>query len=99
MYAVAVNLKTPRSWRLKVQDFISKLEEAFGSRLIAVVALPSPEDLLYDSNVLIVLDKLKEGDLEKTAAITPDEISPLVVPEEDKDAVEAFQLRGGVKVE
>ncbi len=98
MYSVAVNLRSPREWRLKVQKFISRLEDSFKDRLVSVIALPSPEDSLYDSNVLVMLDKLKQGDLREVASLAPDEVSPLVVPKEDREAVEAFFLRGGTRV-
>ena len=98
MYSVAVNLRSPREWRLKVQKFISRLEDSFKNRLVSVIALPSPEDSLYDSNVLVMLDKLKQGDLREVASLAPDEVSPLVVPKEDREAVEAFFLRGGTRV-
>ncbi len=90
MYSIAVNLRSPREWRRKVQEFTSRLEAALGDRLVMVVALPSPSDSLYDSNVLVVLDRIGPGDLEAVASISPEGVSPLVVPEGDRQAVEAF---------
>ncbi len=99
MYSVVVNLRSPKDWRLKIQGFVAELERKLNGRLVLVVALPSPGDLLYDSNVLVVLDELKPGDLETVASLAPDDVSPLVVPSEDKDAVEAFLLRGGLRID
>ncbi len=98
MYSVAINLRSPKDWREKVQLFVSKLESIMGGRLVSVIALPSEEELLYDSNVLVVLDEIREGDLERVASVAPDGVNPLVVPEEDEGAVEAFLLLGGKRL-
>ncbi|MDK2464357.1 MAG: hypothetical protein QI223_06280 [Candidatus Korarchaeota archaeon] len=95
MHSMVVDLRSPREWRRKIQLFTSSLESVLGGRLIMVVALPSPADTLYDSNVLVVLDELRPGDLEAVASLTPEGVSPLVVPEDDRQAVEAFSLAGG----
>jgi len=95
MYSIAVNLRSSREWRREVQEFLSRLEAALGDRLVMVVALPSPSDSLYDSNVLVVLDELRPGDLKTVASLAVGEVNPLVVPEDDKQAVEAFLLAGG----
>lgn len=95
MHSMVVDLRSPREWRWKIQLFTSRLESVLGGRLVMVVALPSPSDTLYDSNVLVVLDELRPGDLEAVASLSPEGVSPLVVPEADRQAVEAFILVGG----
>ncbi len=91
MHSMVVDLRSPREWRWKIQLFTSRLESVLGGRLVMVVALPSPSDTLYDSNVLVVLDELRPGDLEAVASLSPEGVSPLVVPEADRQAVEAFR--------
>ena len=90
MYSVVVNLRSPKDWRLKVQEFVARLEDRFNGRLLLLVALPSPSDLLYDSNVLVVLDDIRPGDLEAVVSLAPEDVNPLVVPSGDRDAIDAF---------
>ncbi len=99
MLALAVNYRAPRRWREKVVSFASALERAFGPRLEAVVALPDPEDRLYDSNVLVVLSgPVTLEDHSTVARLTPEGISPLVTPGDDRASLEAFLLAGGQHV-
>ncbi|MDK2463255.1 MAG: hypothetical protein QI223_00555, partial [Candidatus Korarchaeota archaeon] len=83
-------------WGTELASFASALERAFGPRLEAVVALPDPEDRLYDSNVLVVL--AGPGTLEehsRVASLTPEGVSPLVTSGDDMATLEAFLLAGG----
>jgi len=99
MLALAVNYRAPRRWREKVASFASALERAFGPRLEAVVALPDPEDRLYDSNVLVVLSgPVTLEDHSTVARLTPEGISPLVTSGDDRASLEAFLLAGGKEV-
>ncbi|MCD6244680.1 MAG: hypothetical protein J7J65_05550 [Candidatus Korarchaeota archaeon] len=98
MYSVVVNLRSPKDWRLKVQEFVARLEDRFDGRLLLLVALPSPSDLLYDSNVLVVLDDIRPGDLEAVVSLAPEDVNPLVVPSGDRDAIDAFLLKGGLRI-
>ncbi len=98
MYALAVNFSSPREWREAVSRFAEELESRLGPRLRMVVALPSPGDSLYDSNVLVVLSgRVAPGDYRAVREAAPEGsgINPLVVPEGDEAAVEAFELAGG----
>ncbi len=93
MLALAVNYKAPRPWREKVASFASALERAFGPRLEAVVALPDPEDRLYDSNVLVVLSgPVTLEDHSRVVGVTPEGVSPLVTSADDRATLEAFLL-------
>ena len=99
MIAIAENLRAAKPWRELIRALIQELGELIPGRVRLVVALPSPEDRLYDSNVLVVLD---EHDPEATmlvmrAAVRAEDrlgvggvLSPLIVGPEDRDAVERF---------
>ena len=95
-------------WGELLTTFLQELSELIPGRVRLVVALPSPEDRLYDSNVLVVLD---EHDPEATmlvmrAAVRAEDrlgvggvLSPLIVGPEDRDAVERFREHGGKVLE
>ena len=87
---------SPKNWKDKVSEFASCLSNLFGERLELVASLPSPNDLIYDSNVLVVLDEVKADDLEAVASLAPEDVNPLVVPSSDVRAIDAFLCRGGV---
>ena len=81
--------------------FAEELRKEFGDRLIRVIALPSPEDEVYDSNVLVVMDEPDQRDrmtVIEIAVRVGEKINPLVVGEDEEDAVRAFLAAGGVNV-
>jgi len=94
--SLIINFKTSKLWREKVERFSNRLSNLFGERLELVASLPSPNDLIYDSNVLVVLDEVKADDLEAVASLAPEDVNPLVVPSSDVRAIDAFLCRGGV---
>ncbi|RDD53666.1 MAG: hypothetical protein BA066_03130 [Candidatus Korarchaeota archaeon NZ13-K] len=108
MIAIAENLRTERSWRELIRALIQELSELLPDKVRLVVALPSPEDRLYDSNVLVMLDECdpKASMLVMRATVNAEErlgvggvLSPLVVGPEDRDAVERFREHGGEVLE
>ncbi len=99
MFPIVVESET--SWLESLIKFVQELRREFKGRLKKVIALPSPEMRVYDSNVLVVLDRydLKDVDLVVELALKVDErINPLVSSEEEGD-VKAFLGEGGVEVE
>ncbi len=90
-------------WRTEsLMEFTRRLKRIFGSRLVRVVALPSPDLSVYDSNVLVVLDSFDREDVRKVVrlALEVDErINPLVAGKWEMDAVEAFTSEGGADIE
>ncbi|RLG46892.1 MAG: hypothetical protein DRO06_03680 [Thermoproteota archaeon] len=99
MLAIMENLKAESRWRALVREFVRELEESLPGKVRLVAALPSPEDRIYESNVLVVLEEdTPETTMEvvRAAARAEDalgahgEISPLVVGPDDRDAIEAF---------
>ena len=95
MYSITINLKSPKGWRDKLSAFIDRLEKEFDGRLKLVVALPNPDDRLYESNVLVVLDEVRKEDSLLVASAAPEDVSPLIVPQEDEGAIESFKMFGG----
>ncbi len=53
--ALDVDLTVDREWRQLLSNFLRELESIPG--VIRLIALPSPEDRLYESNVLVVVDE------------------------------------------
>ncbi len=99
MFPIVVESET--SWLESLIRFVQELKRAFRERLKRVIALPSPEMRVYDSNVLVVLDRydLKDVDLVVELALKVDErINPLVSSEGEGD-IRAFLGEGGVEVE
>ncbi len=90
MYSIAINLRSPKYRRDKLSAFVERLEREFDGRLRLVVALPTPDDRLYESNVLIVLDEVRREDSLIVASAAPEDVSPLLVPQEDREVIEAF---------
>ncbi|RLG40486.1 MAG: hypothetical protein DRN78_05420, partial [Thermoproteota archaeon] len=54
MIALLEDLRTRKEWRALVRAFI---EELSSLPVRQVIALPSPDDKVYDSNVLVVLEE------------------------------------------
>ncbi len=93
MLPIIVEMGVPESWRKAVLRFASELGELFGDRPIRVIALPHPEDEVYESNVLVVLRGAAQEDVMRVmeVAVGVDErLNPLVVDEEDEEAVRMF---------
>ncbi len=90
-------------WRAEsLMEFTRRLRAAFGRRLVRVIALPSPDLQVYDSNVLVVLDGFDREDVRRVLELgleVDERINPLVVGRDEEDAVEAFTAEGGEGVE
>ncbi|MDK2384729.1 MAG: hypothetical protein QI199_08010 [Candidatus Korarchaeota archaeon] len=98
MLPIIVEMRVPEGWRKTVLRFASELRELFGDRLLRVIALPNPEDGVYESNVLVVLEGADQEDVMRVmeVAVSVDErLNPLVVDEEDEEAVRMFLRAGG----
>ncbi len=101
MLPIVIEMGLP-DWTESLMEFTRRLKRIFGSRLVRVVALPSPDLSVYDSNVLVVLDSFDREDMRKVVrlALEVDErINPLVAGKWERDAVEAFTSEGGADIE
>ncbi len=97
MFPIIIEMQGPEIWRESVLKFTRKLREVFGDRLLRVIALPSPDDQVYESNVLVVLRKASLDDVSKVVEVaveSGERINPLVVDEGD-EAVMKFLAAGG----
>ena len=87
MFPIIIEMQGPEIWRESVLKFTRKLREVFGDRLLRVIALPSPDDQVYESNVLVVLRKASLDDVSKVVEVaveSGERINPLVVDEGDE---------------
>ncbi len=62
-----VDLSAGRDWLDLVSEFRRELESRLGPRLRRVVARGSPDDLVYDSNVFVFVDRV-DGDVLRAVA-------------------------------
>ncbi len=100
MLPIVIEMGLP-DWSESLMEFAHRLKSAFGSRLVRIIALPSPDLSVYDSNVLVVLDRFDREDVRRVLelAIEVDErINPLVAGKWERDAVEAFISEGGADI-
>ncbi len=100
MPAYIVDLKADRRWIELIERFKADLLERFGDSLLKIVALYSPNDRIYESNVLVVVKKGDQETVERVieAAIEAERsmglegvISPLVVDPEERRIIEGFE--------
>ena len=78
--------------------FARRLADALSDRLVRVISLSSPDDEVYESNVLIVLKEIKSEDFEivsRIASKVGDKVNPLLAREDEKDALDLFIFHGG----
>ncbi|MDK2372937.1 MAG: hypothetical protein QI197_06120 [Candidatus Korarchaeota archaeon] len=52
-FALMIDLTTDKSWREMLSIFLLELERIPG--VLKLIALPSPDDRIYESNVLVVV--------------------------------------------
>ncbi|MGB9630811.1 MAG: hypothetical protein ACPL09_02360 [Candidatus Methanodesulfokora sp.] len=86
------------SWNGEDIAFARKLMEALPNRLVRVIALPSPDDEVYESNVLVVLKEIRPEDFElvsRVASEVGERVNPLLAGEEERDVLELFMAHGG----
>ncbi len=101
MFPIIIEMQSPESWRESIITFTRKLRSIFGERLVRVIALPSPDEQEYESNVLVVLREVSLEDVRavvRAAVESGENINPLVVEEGDP-AVKVFMAAGGMDVE
>ncbi len=101
MLPIVIEMEAP-DWAESLMEFTRRLRAAFGRRLVRVIALPSPDLQVYDSNVLVVLDGFDREDVRRVLELgleVDERINPLVVGRDEEDAVEAFTAEGGEGVE
>lgn len=76
---IIMELSSSKKWRSAVLEFID--------RLVRVVVLPSPDDEVYESNVLVVLKEIRPEDFEfvsKIASEVGERVNPLLAGEEER---------------
>ncbi len=100
MPAYVVDLKADMKWIGLVERFKEELLRRFNGGILKIVALYSPKDRLYDSNVLVVVKEDDAGVVEGVieAALEAERemglegvISPLVVGPEERRIIEGFE--------
>ncbi|MCC6029871.1 MAG: hypothetical protein LM591_07005, partial [Candidatus Korarchaeum sp.] len=57
MLPIVLEMRGPEGWTASIIKLAEGLMLHFGKRLKRVIALPSPDDQVYDSNVLVVIEK------------------------------------------
>jgi len=105
MLPVVVNLQAERLWQQAVSLLAERLKASLGSRLRAVIALPSSGERVLDSNVLVVIESKQSRDLDLVLEAVLEveeelslegEISPMLASPSERDLIEAFEERGVV---
>jgi intergrase/recombinase len=93
MLPIVLEMRGPEGWTASIIKFAEGLMLHFGKRLKRVIALPSPDDQVYDSNVLVVIEKPTLDDVKivmELAVRSGERLNPLVVDEGDEEAVRIF---------
>ncbi|MEM4478205.1 MAG: hypothetical protein QXH90_07570 [Candidatus Korarchaeum sp.] len=96
MLPIVLEMTSESSWREAVMRFAEELKKVFGDRLLRVIALPSPDDDVYDSNVLVIMSKPNQSDrmeVVRIAVEVGDKLNPLVT-DEDERTVRLFLAAG-----
>lgn len=81
--------------------FAERLKAHFGRRLVRVIALPSPDQEVYEPNVLVLLDKYDSRDVDivvKLASEVDERINPLIASVDERDE-DTFLHAGGRDVQ
>lgn len=104
MPAYVVDLRADRRWIELVERIKEALLSRLGDALVRIVALASPDDELYGSNVLIVVERDDDAvvrsvmesvvDAERSTGVEG-VISPLIVTPNERRIIEGF---GGYEV-
>ncbi|RLG53572.1 MAG: hypothetical protein DRN99_06495 [Thermoproteota archaeon] len=93
-----VELTAEESWLSLVKAFEAELKQRLRSRLKGIIARSSSDDLVYESNVLVVVDR---ADLEAIRAVVEaasaaqertglEGLSPMTVSQEDRHVIKVF---------
>ena len=92
-----MELTAEESWLSLVKAFEAELKQRLRSRLKGIIARSSSDDLVYESNVLVV----DRADLEAIRAVVEaasaaqertglEGLSPMTVPQEDRHVIKVF---------
>ncbi len=98
MLPIVLEMRGSEGWAVSIIKFAESLLLHFGVRLKRVIALPSPDDQVYDSNVLVVIENPTLDDVRRVmelAVRSGERLNPLVVDEGDEEAVRVFMSSGG----
>ena len=99
--AMLISPTAPKKWIRLLDRFKSLLNEKLGDQLLGLIALRTPEDLIYGGNVLLIVRK-RSLDLAKKVAecvseaqktVKAEGLSPLIVEEGD-ELIDAFTKEG-----
>ncbi len=102
MTAYVLDLKADKDWIKLVEAFKTALLNRLGESLLKIVALHSPEDRVYDSNVLVIVDRDEPDVIEAVLAAAMEAekaegvegiISPLVTTPNERRVIEGFRGR------
>ena len=100
MTAYVLDLKADKDWIKLVEAFKTALLNRLGESLLKIVALHSPEDRVYDSNVLVIVDRDEPDVIEAVLAAAMEAekaegvegiISPLVTTPNERRVIEGFE--------
>ncbi len=100
MPAYVIDLRADRRWIELVERFKETLLSRLGDLLVKIVALASPDDQLYDSNVLVIVERDDDAvvwsimesiaEVERSAGMEGT-ISPLIVTPNERRIIEGFE--------
>jgi len=91
--------RVEKTWLKLIRTFSDELEAELGDRLLRIIALPSPDDLVYESNVLVVVKEANSETvklvgrlaLKAQEKVGASGLNFLVVSEQDEWAQRAFE--------
>ncbi len=102
MLPIVLEMRGSEGWAVSIIKFAEALMLHFGVRLKRVIALPSPDDQVYDSNVLVVIENPTLDDVRRVmelAVRSGERLNPLVVDEGDEEAVRVFMSSLPIKTD
>ncbi len=103
MLPVVVNFQVEEHWQQAMSLLAERLRASLGSRLKAIIALPSSAERMLESNVLIVVERRESRDLERVLEAVLEverelklegEIAPMIASQSERDLIEAFEEEG-----
>ncbi len=97
--AYLISFNTSKAWINLLEFFREELESVLGSELIRLVALPSSNSLVYESNVLVVvreaslktISKVSEAALKAQMKAGVTGLNPLTISESEEWIKKAFE--------
>jgi len=97
--AYVIDLRADKTWIRTIEELKKLLLQSLGDKLLKIIALPSPKDRVYDSNLLIVVkddrsnvvDSIIDSICKAEESMGLDGlISPLIVTENERRIIEGF---------